>query len=250
MKIVDIPKRFTNSPPIKQGNHSHQTTAMAPSTTPIQPKRLSYAPIHRSQSAIDFVDDDSESQFPRVESDAVLCKSHGGGGVDPDGLELHPRRNSNQPTDADDGDTFDDSPSPRRHSNLSAKALAYLRDRTSSKEIKISRDERFRHQELPMLCRRCPNAYSRLAKMLTTNLIEDGALLRLYRRMCCEGHVHHQRVLQGREGVEEEGVHEHESNVDDGGVILVRLAKFWAISLLGIVAVHSLAKWVVSSLNT
>lgn len=79
---------------------------------------------------------------------------------------------------------------------------------------------------LPFNATRCPHAWSKFKCILTTNLVDDDVVLRLYRHLCGAG-----------DGID----------IDDGGLVLVKIVKLWALSLLGICLVHPLARWMVSS---
>ena len=79
---------------------------------------------------------------------------------------------------------------------------------------------------LPFNATRCPHAWSKFKCILTTNLVDDDVVLRLYRHLCGAG-----------DGID----------IDDGGLVMVKIVKLWALSLLGICLVHPLARWMVSS---
>lgn len=62
----------------------------------------------------------------------------------------------------------------------------------------------------------------KVARFATLNLIDDEALLNMYRRACRAG---------------------DSSGVDDGGLVTVKLVKFWTWAVIGILLVHPLARW-------
>ena len=63
-------------------------------------------------------------------------------------------------------------------------------------------------------------------RLATSNLVDDGTCLRAYRRAC--------GVEDGMYGVE---------GIDDGGLVGVKLLKFWAWVILGILTLHPLARY-------
>ena len=60
--------------------------------------------------------------------------------------------------------------------------------------------------------------------VLTTNLVDDEGLLRLYKYLCGAG---------------------ENPDADDGGLPMVKLVKLWVSAIVGILIVHPLARWMV-----
>ena len=108
------------------------------------------------------------------------------------------------------------------------KIKAYISNRASSKEIKDMQDENI-HGVMTIRCR---YASSRVTHIFTTNVVPDEMLLNVYRRLC-QSCRPHQRM------------EEDWKVADDGGLVLVKLIKFLLWTVLGIVMVHQLVRWMV-----
>ncbi|KAL3807715.1 hypothetical protein ACHAXA_005728 [Cyclostephanos tholiformis] len=63
-----------------------------------------------------------------------------------------------------------------------------------------------------------------IVRLATSNLLDDGACLHAYRRGC--------RVEDS-----------YGEGIDDGGLVAVKLVKFWTWSIIGILLLHPLARW-------
>jgi len=61
-----------------------------------------------------------------------------------------------------------------------------------------------------------------MKRILMTNVVDDNTALLLYRHLCRAG---------------------EDPGVDDGGLVMIKLSKLWLLSVIGIVFVHSLARW-------
>ncbi|KAL7552118.1 hypothetical protein ACHAWF_015330 [Thalassiosira exigua] len=104
-------------------------------------------------------------------------------------------------------------------------ALDYARsDTLNTTEEKRTQGDGTRVEigSLPLFVRRHPHAWSTIKRALTTNLVKDEDLMQLYRYLC-----------RTRDDVD----------IDDGGMALVKLFKFLVLSILGIMIVHPLVRW-------
>ena len=149
------------------------------------------------------------SHSPGIISDAEEAASNNNGHRHEQHLESRPTHALELCHDHDSVDQdFDDNPT-----ECLATEEAAIR-RTSSDDLLITK--------------RYSYAWSTISKILSTNLIEDESLLQLYRRFC--------RVELGECD---------SSNIDDGGLVMVKMMKLWVVSGIGILFVHPLARWMV-----
>mmetsp|Transcript_1982 Transcript_1982/g.3757 ORF Transcript_1982/g.3757 Transcript_1982/m.3757 type:complete len:400 (+) Transcript_1982:33-1232(+) len=111
------------------------------------------------------------------------------------------------------------------HPTISINPLACIRsDESSIREEVCLQGDDFRDEcaRLPPRASRHQYAWSMIKRILTTNFVDDKGLLHLYRHLCRAG---------------------EDPDIDDGGLAMVKLIKLWVLSIIGIMLVHPLARW-------
>jgi hypothetical protein len=186
------------------------------------PKRYSKIPaIAATNAASSSIDENSEHEYNNDHN--YDFEAPFGSSSDSDGCCIDTNNNNTTTTAISSISSFDGL-------SLDDKRAKYIAERTSSKEIKYLQDERFRdeYEENDVASSSPVKQYYQyippfIRRILTTNLVNDETILRAYRRLC--------RV-------------DYDSNVDDGGITLIKLVKLWMVIIIGILITHPFARWI------